>query len=38
MEIALYVLNATAPESARMAGDPAVESKTSEEARRLPKS
>ena len=38
MEVAVYVLSATASESARMAGDPEVESRTSEEARQLPKS
>ena len=38
MEIALYVLSATASESARMAGGLEAEFSTSEEARQLPKS
>ena len=38
MEIAVYVLSAMASESVRMAGDPEVESRTSEEAKRIPKS
>ena len=38
MDIVVYVLSATASESARMAGDTKVESRTSEEAKQLPKS
>lgn len=38
MEITVYVLSATASESARMAGDPEMDSRTYEEARQLPKS
>jgi hypothetical protein len=38
MKIAVYVLSATASESTRMAGDLEVESRTSEEAKQLPKS
>ena len=38
MEIAVYVQSATASESARMAGDPELDSRTSEEARQLSKS
>ena len=38
MEIAVYVLSATASESARMASDPEVEFSTSEEARQPLKS
>ena len=38
LDAAVYVLSAMASESARMAGDPEVDSRTSEEARLLPKS
>ena len=37
-EIAVYVLSAVASESAQMAGDPEVESRTSEGAKQLPNS
>ena len=38
MDVRVYVLGAMASESGRMAGDPEVESRTSEEAKQLPKS